>query len=150
MRADNTQSSKEGFEEKLVMQGVKREVIQLATIKHQGKTLSMLGDVGVGWRPKNKLRLNMKKLLNPKLAQEKITILEDLEEDESLNVKKVKIRKQDSLMVNSSSVQIKILEHLEDFKKKENLSPQQDDSMKHCSLMLAACIGKGKIAEPSI
>ena len=46
------------------MKGVKREVVQLATIKHQGKSLSMLGEVGVGWRPetrpKNKLRLNMK------------------------------------------------------------------------------------------
>ena len=75
MRVDNTKNSIEGFEEKLVMKGVKREVIQLATIKHQGKSLSMLGEVGVGWRPKtrpkNKLRLNMKKLLNPKLAQEK-------------------------------------------------------------------------------
>ena len=110
------------------MQGVKREVVQLAAIKHQGKTLSMLGEVGVGWRPKtrtkNKLRLNMKIKLNPKLAQEKITILEDsssqeyLEEDESPNVKKVKSKKQDSLMVNSSSVQIKIPEQFEDFKKK--------------------------------
>ena len=46
------------------MKGVKREVVQLATIKHQGKYLSMLGEVGVGWRPKtrpkNKLMLNMK------------------------------------------------------------------------------------------
>ena len=54
------------------MQGVKREVIQLATIKHQGKTLSMVGQVVVGWRPKtrpkNKLRLNMKFFLNPKLS----------------------------------------------------------------------------------
>ena len=74
LKVDNTQSSKEGFEEKLVMQGVKIEVVQLASIKHQGKTLFMLGEVGVGWRPKtrpkNKLRLNMKKLLNPKFAQE--------------------------------------------------------------------------------
>ena len=41
----------------------------------------MLGEVGVGWRPKtrpkNKLRLNMKKRLNTKLAQGKIKILED-------------------------------------------------------------------------
>ena len=133
LRVDNTQSSKEGFEEKLVMQGVKREFFHLAAIKHQGKTLSMLGEVGVGWRPKtrpkNKLRLNMKKNLNPKLAQEKITILEyscsqeDLEEDEILNVKKVKSKKKDSLMVNSSLVQIKIPEQFEDFKKKENLFP---------------------------
>ena len=64
LRVDNTQTSKEGFEEKLAMKGVKREVVQLATIKHQGKSLSMFGEVGVGWRPKtrpkNKLRLNMK------------------------------------------------------------------------------------------
>ena len=53
-------------------------------------------------------------------------------------------------MVNSSSVKIKIPEHLEYFKKIENLSPQQDDSMKHHSMMLAACIGKGKIVDPSI
>ena len=36
LRVDNTQSSNEGFEEKLVMKGVKREVVQLETIKHQG------------------------------------------------------------------------------------------------------------------
>ena len=50
-------------------------------------------------------------------------------------------------MVNSSSVHIKIPEHLEDFKKKENLSPQQDDSMKHHSVMLATCTSEGKIAK---
>ena len=94
-RVDDAQSSQEGFEEKMVLQGVKRKVVHLATIKHQGKTLSMLGEIGVGWRPKTrpkkKLRLNMKNLLNPKLAQEKITVVEDsssqeeLEEDENLN-----------------------------------------------------------------
>ena len=58
----------------------------------------------------------MKKLLNPKLAQEKITISEDFssqedfEEDESLNVKKVKSKKHDSLMVNSSSIKNKVPE----------------------------------------
>ena len=56
-RVDNAQSSQEGFEENL---------------EHQGKTLSTLGEIGVGWRPKtrpkNKMRLNMKKLVNPKLA----------------------------------------------------------------------------------
>ena len=140
LKVDNTQSSKEGFEEKLVSQGVKRKVVQLAAIKHQGKTLSMLGEIGIGWRPKtrpkNKLRLNMKKLLNPKLASEKITILEDsssqedLEEDESLNVRKVKGKKHTSLKVNSSSAEIKISEQLEDVQRKANLSYQQDDLMK--------------------
>ena len=102
-RVDNAQSSQEEFEEKLVSQGVKRKVVQLVAIKHQGKSLSMLGEIGVGWRPKtkpkNKLRLNMKKLLNPKLAQEEITVIEDsssqeeLEEDESLNVREIKGKK---------------------------------------------------------
>ena len=78
----------------------------------------MLGEVGVGWRPKTrpkkKSRLNMKKLLNPKLAQEKITISEDsssqedFKEDESLNAKKVKSKKWDSLMVDSSPVKKKV------------------------------------------
>ena len=123
LRVDNTQSSKEGLEEKMGMKGVKREVLQLATIKHQGKSLSMLGEVVV-WRhktrPKNTLRLNMKKKLNPKLAQEKITISEDsssqedFEEDEILNAKKVKSKKWDSLMVDSSPVKKKVPEQLED------------------------------------
>ena len=69
-------------------QGVNRKVVQVTTIKHQGKTLRMLGEVGVGWRPKtkpkNKLKLNMKFFLNPKLAQEKITILEDSFSQEDL------------------------------------------------------------------
>ena len=80
-RVDNAQSSQEEFEEKLVSQELKRKVVQLPAIKHQGKTLSMLGEIGVGWRPKtrpkNKLRLNMKKILNPNLAQDKITIVDD-------------------------------------------------------------------------
>ena len=50
-------------------------------------------------RPKNKLRLNMKKLLNPKLAKEKITVIEseysssqeNLKEDEA-NLSQKRIR----------------------------------------------------------
>ena len=88
----------------------------------------MLGEIGVGWRPKtrpkNKLRLNMKNLVNPKLAQEKITIVEDssfleeLEEDESLNDRKVKGKKHVSLKVNSASTEIKISYQLEDVQRK--------------------------------
>ena len=48
----------------------------------------MLGEVGAVWRPKtrmkNKLRLNMKKLLNPKLAEKKVTIIEDSSSQEKL------------------------------------------------------------------
>ena len=47
-RVDNAQSSQEGFEENIVLQGVKRKVVQLVALKHQGKTLSMLGEIGVG------------------------------------------------------------------------------------------------------
>ena len=53
-------------------------------------------------------------------------------------------------MFNSSSVQIKIPEHLQYFKNKENISPQQDDSMKNHSVMLAACTCEGKIVQPLI
>ena len=53
-------------------------------------------------------------------------------------------------MVNSSSVKSKVSEQLEDIKKKESLSPQQVHTMKHHSMMLESCIGKGKIAESSI
>ena len=53
----------------------KMKVVEFATVIHQGKTLKMLGEIAPVWRPKtrpkNKLRLNMKKLLNPKLAKEK-------------------------------------------------------------------------------
>jgi len=48
----------------------------------------MSGVVGAVWRPKarlkNKLRLNMKKLLNPKLAKKKVTIIEDSSSQEKL------------------------------------------------------------------
>ena len=41
----------------------------------------MLGKLAPGWRPKmrprNKLRLNMKKLLNPKLNKEGVTMIDD-------------------------------------------------------------------------
>ena len=54
----------------------KKKVVELASITHQGKVLKMLGEVGTAWRPntrpKNKLRLNMKKLLNPKLAEKRL------------------------------------------------------------------------------
>ena len=48
----------------------------------------MLGEVGEIWRPKtrpkNKLRLNMNKLLNPKLAKEKVIVIEDSSSQEKL------------------------------------------------------------------
>ena len=73
----------------------KRKFVQIASIKNQGKVLKMLGEIGIAWKPntmpKNKLRLNMKKLLNPKLAEKKITVIEvsssqeELEDNEDQN-----------------------------------------------------------------
>ena len=80
------------------------KVVELASITHQGKALKMLGEVGAVWRPKtrpkNKLMLNMKKLINPKLVEKKITIIEDSSSQEKLedsgddNKKVVKGKKQ--------------------------------------------------------
>ena len=64
------------------------KVVEFSSITHQGKVLKMLGEVVAVWRsktrPKNKLRLNMKKLLNPKLAEKKVTIIEDSSSQEKL------------------------------------------------------------------
>ena len=64
------------------------KVVEFASISHHGKVLKMLGEVRADWRPKtrpkNKLRLNMKKLLNPKLAEKKVTIIEDSSSQEEL------------------------------------------------------------------
>ena len=50
----------------------KLKVMEFSIFIHQGKNLKMVGELDPGWRPKtrprNKLRLNMKKLLNPKLS----------------------------------------------------------------------------------
>ena len=59
---------------------------------HQGKSLKMVGEFSPGWRPKtrskNKLRLNMKKLLNPKLNIEEVTVLDNSSSDEKLEIGK--------------------------------------------------------------
>ena len=52
------------------MVGFKKEGVLISHVKFQGKSYAMLGESI--WRPKtrpkNKLRLNMKKLLNPKFG----------------------------------------------------------------------------------
>ena len=69
------------------------EAIEFSTVKHKGKTLKMLGEFAPGWRPKtrpkDKLRLNMKKLLNPHLNVEGVTILDELSSDEKAESKKL-------------------------------------------------------------
>ena len=74
---------------------VKSEGVLISSLKFHGKSYAMIGESN--WRPKrrpkNKLRLNMKKILHPKLAKEKITVIDSedyssqeyLKEDEDLN-----------------------------------------------------------------
>ena len=73
------------------------KVVDLVSITHQGKVLKMLGEVGAVWRPKtrpkNKLRLNMKKLLNPKLAKEKVTVIEYSSSQRNWKIMKMTARK---------------------------------------------------------
>ena len=76
-------------DEEIVSRRKKMKVVEFASITHQGKALKMLGEIAAVWRPKtrpkNKLRLNMKKLLNPKLAKEKVTVIEDSSSEEKLH-----------------------------------------------------------------
>ena len=62
---------------------------QFASVIHQGKTFKMLGEIAPVWRPKtrpiNKLRLNMKRLLNPKLNKERVTVIDYSSSMEKLN-----------------------------------------------------------------
>ena len=61
---------------------------------HQRKSLNMVGEFAPGWRPttrsKNKLRMNMKKILNPKLNTEEVTVLDTSSSDEKLESSKGK------------------------------------------------------------
>ena len=66
--------------------------MEFSLVTHQGKTFKMVGELAPGWRPKtrprNKLRLNMKKLLNPKFNKEGVTVIDDSSVDEKLDVEK--------------------------------------------------------------
>ena len=68
------------------------KAMEFATVRHQGRTLNMLGDLAPRWRPKtrpkNKLRLNMKKLLNPKLNAKEVTVLDTSSSDEEIEFSK--------------------------------------------------------------
>ena len=64
---------------------MRNDTLQVSKVKFQRKAPVQVKEVN--WRPKtrvkNKLRLNVKKILNPKLRKEKITMIEDssIEED---------------------------------------------------------------------
>ena len=96
-----------GQEDKTVKPKKKKtkvKAVELATVRHQGRTLKMLGEFAPGWRsktrPRNKLRLNMKKLLNPRLNTKEVTVLDDDSSDE----KPLKIVKESSLTDTKLSV----------------------------------------------
>ena len=65
----------------------KGNILQVPDVKVQKKYLMQLE--GSKWRPKtratNKLWLNMKRILNPKLGKEKITIIEDSSSEENMD-----------------------------------------------------------------
>ena len=68
--------------------------MELFTVRHQGKNLKMVKDLAPGWRPKtrskNKLRMNMKKLLNPKLNTAEVTMIDTSSLEENLESSKGK------------------------------------------------------------
>ena len=79
LKVDNLQFSNENIKGKSVATASKYDGVQISTIKFQGKYFVMLGETKgrPKTRVKNKLRLNMKRILNPKLRKEKITVIED-------------------------------------------------------------------------
>ena len=72
---------------------IRNDTLQVSKVNFQKKDHVQVKEVN--WRPKtrvkNKLRLNMKNILNPKLRKEKIIVIEDstseedMEEEEDLN-----------------------------------------------------------------
>ena len=97
----------------------------------------------------------MKKMLNPKLAQKKITVIEDsssqeeLEENEDLNVKEMKGKKQIISEDKLAFIETKISEIFKEVWKKVILDHHQDDSKKQHSIITSFCAKKEKVAEPS-
>ena len=80
---------------------IKVKAMEFSTVRHQGRTLKMPGDLSPRWRPKtrpkNKLRLNMKKLLNPKLNTKEVTVLDTSSSDEKIESSKGKSKGKKSL-----------------------------------------------------
>ena len=62
--------------------------MELAIVRHQEKTLKMVNELASEWRPKtrpkNKLRLNMKNILNPKLNIALVTMNNTSSSEENL------------------------------------------------------------------
>ena len=95
-------------EDKTVIPKKKKiKVKEFASIMHQGRILKMIGELAPGWRPKtrskNKLRLNMKKLLNPKLNTEEVIVLDNSSSDEKLESSKGKSKGKKPLKTEEES-----------------------------------------------
>ena len=88
LKVDNPQSSNENYKEELVVAILNCEMVQISYVNYQGKSFVKLGGAKMRWRPKtrakNKLMLNMKKILNPNFAKEKVTVIEDRSSQEDL------------------------------------------------------------------
>ena len=86
LKADSLQIQSKMFKEKYVVAELKDETVQISSVKFQGKYFVMLGESN--WRPKtrakNKLRLNMKRILNPSSVKEKITVIEGSSSQEDM------------------------------------------------------------------
>ena len=71
--------------------------MEFSIVKHQGKSLKMMGELSSTWRPKtmprNMLRLSMKKLLNPRLNSKEVTVLDDDSSDEKPKIEKEAVLK---------------------------------------------------------
>ena len=91
---------------------VKSEGVLISSLNFHGKSYAMIGESN--WRPKtrpkNKLRLNMKNIFNPKMAKENITVIdsdsssqENLKEDEDLS-EQVDNKREDSVIEKPSLV----------------------------------------------
>ena len=69
-----------------VVAELKGDSLQVSNVNLQKKYLVHIEEIK--WRPKtrakNKLRLNMKRILNPKLKEEKITVIEDSSSEEDV------------------------------------------------------------------
>ena len=111
---------------------LKDEAVQISSVNFQGKPFVMLGESN--WRPKtrakNKLRLNMKKILNPRLMKEKITVIEDyssqedMDEEESISPQQFHIKKEHSVILESSIGRYKVAEQSIDFSSERVRSPE--------------------------
>ena len=88
LKVDSVQISNEKLKGKSVVTGMKVDGVQFATVKFQGKSFVMLGETEARWRPKtrakNKLRLNMMNILNPRLMKKKIIVIEDSSSQEDM------------------------------------------------------------------